>query len=89
MKNEEVEKMELELTGISKSYDHGKTYAVSGLSVCFTPGIYGLLGENGAGRAEHGSNGEYSILCSFVMLFLNRILHFIKEGGKREIQIVG
>lgn len=44
-------KMELELTGISKSYNGGKTYAVSDLSVRYTPGIYGLLGENGAGKS--------------------------------------
>lgn len=43
--------MELELDGISKSYDHGNTYAISDLSVSFTPGIYGLLGENGAGKS--------------------------------------
>lgn len=43
--------MELKLSGIEKSYDRGKTYAVRDFSVSFTPGVYGLLGPNGAGKS--------------------------------------
>ncbi len=43
--------MELKLDGISKSYDKGKTYAVQNISVVFTPGVYGVLGANGAGKS--------------------------------------
>lgn len=43
--------MELSLNGVKKSYNNGKTYAVDGISVTFTPGVYGLLGPNGAGKS--------------------------------------
>lgn len=43
--------MELCLNGIKKSYNNGKTYAVDGVTVTFTPGVYGLLGPNGAGKS--------------------------------------
>lgn len=43
--------MELKLDNISKSYDKGKTYAVQNISVVFTPGVYGVLGANGAGKS--------------------------------------
>ncbi len=46
-----VIKMELKLEGIKKSYNHGKTYAVSDFTMEFTPGVYGLLGPNGAGKS--------------------------------------
>lgn len=43
--------MELELIGVEKSYNKGKTYAVKNFSVKFTQGVYGLLGANGAGKS--------------------------------------
>lgn len=43
--------MELKLDGISKSYDKGKTYAIQNISAVFTPGVYGILGANGAGKS--------------------------------------
>ena len=43
--------MELELTGIEKSYNKGRTYAVKDFSVRLTQGVYGLLGANGAGKS--------------------------------------
>ena len=43
------ENMELKLTDLTKRY--GKLTALSGLSVTFTPGIYGILGANGAGKS--------------------------------------
>ena len=43
--------MELCLSGIKKSYNNGKTYAVDGVTATFTPGVYGLLGPNGAGKS--------------------------------------
>ncbi|MFN2926962.1 ATP-binding cassette domain-containing protein [Lachnospiraceae bacterium YH-ros2228] len=43
--------MKLELQNLGKSYDRGKTYALSGFSEEFVPGVYGLLGPNGAGKS--------------------------------------
>lgn len=43
--------MELKLSGIEKSYNKGKSYAVRDFSYSFTPGVYGLLGPNGAGKS--------------------------------------
>ncbi|MDE6995539.1 MAG: ABC transporter ATP-binding protein, partial [Lachnospiraceae bacterium] len=43
--------MELCLSGIKKSYNNGKTYAVDGVTATLTPGVYGLLGPNGAGKS--------------------------------------
>lgn len=43
--------MKLELQNLGKSYDGGKTYALSGFSEEFVPGVYGLLGPNGAGKS--------------------------------------
>lgn len=39
----------LEITDLSKQF--GKTKALDHISVCFEPGIYGLLGHNGAGKS--------------------------------------
>ncbi len=44
--------MELELTGISKSYNGGKTYAVSDLSVRYTPGITVCSAKTEQGKAR-------------------------------------
>ncbi len=41
--------MELKLTDLTKRY--GKLTALSTLTVTFTPGIYGILGANGAGKS--------------------------------------
>ena len=41
--------MELKLTNATKRY--GKLVALDSLSVTFTPGIYGILGANGAGKS--------------------------------------
>lgn len=41
---------ELRLSGVSKVYPNGKK-ALKGVSLVFTPGIYGLLGPNGAGKS--------------------------------------
>lgn len=41
--------MELKLTDLTKSY--GRNLALDHFSVTFTPGIYGLLGANGAGKS--------------------------------------
>ena len=41
--------MELKLRNLTKQY--GKFTALNQLSVTFTPGIYGILGANGAGIA--------------------------------------
>ena len=40
--------MELKLTDVTKRY--GQLLALSDFSVTFTPGIYGILGANGAGK---------------------------------------
>ena len=40
--------MELKLTGVTKRY--GNLMALRSFSVKFTPGIYGILGANGAGK---------------------------------------
>lgn len=41
--------MELKLRNLTKQY--GKFTALNQLSVTFTPGIYGILGANGAGKS--------------------------------------
>lgn len=41
--------MELKLRNLTKKY--GNFTALSQLSVTFTPGIYGILGANGAGKS--------------------------------------
>ena len=41
--------MELAIQNVTKRY--GKITALSGLTVTFTPGIYGILGANGAGKS--------------------------------------
>ncbi|MFG6395183.1 MAG: ATP-binding cassette domain-containing protein [Lachnospiraceae bacterium] len=41
--------MELVIRNIKK--DYGKVHALSGISITFTPGLYGLLGPNGAGKS--------------------------------------
>ena len=41
--------MELKLTNLTKRY--GNNVALDSLSVTFTPGIYGILGANGAGKS--------------------------------------
>ncbi len=38
--------MELELNNVVKSYE--KKFAVNGLNIVFKPGVYGILGPNGA-----------------------------------------
>lgn len=40
--------MKLQLQNLSKRY--GEKYAVNDVSICLTPGVYGLLGSNGAGK---------------------------------------
>lgn len=57
--------MELKITGLTKTY--GDVVALDGIDMTFTPGVYGLLGANGAGKSttinlitdsikrEHGS----------------------------------
>ena len=39
----------LEVVGLTKRY--GENVALNGVTVTFTPGIYGLLGANGAGKS--------------------------------------
>lgn len=41
--------MEIEMIGLSKSY--GTVQALKGISYTFRPGIYGILGANGAGKS--------------------------------------
>lgn len=41
--------MQLIIQNIKK--DYGKIHALSGISITFTPGLYGLLGPNGAGKS--------------------------------------
>lgn len=41
--------MELRIEGLSKTY--GTVQALNGISYTFTPGIYGILGANGAGKS--------------------------------------
>lgn len=41
--------MELKLTNVTKRY--GKLVALDDFSIAFTPGIYGILGANGAGKS--------------------------------------
>lgn len=41
--------MQLMVQNLKK--DYGKTHALSGISITFTPGLYGLLGPNGAGKS--------------------------------------
>lgn len=41
--------MELKLRNLTKQY--GSFTALNQLSVTFTPGIYGILGANGAGKS--------------------------------------
>lgn len=43
--------MELTLNHLSKSYDGGKTFALSDFTKTLYPGVYGLLGANGAGKS--------------------------------------
>ena len=42
--------MQLELKDLTKKY--GGMTALDHISVTFTPGIYGILGANGAGKAQ-------------------------------------
>lgn len=46
-----VEKNELKIEHLCKSYDRGKKKALKDFSVTLTPGIYALLGPNGAGKS--------------------------------------
>ena len=46
-----VQTMKLELNNISKTYKNGNVKAVTEFSTAFTPGVYGLLGANGAGKS--------------------------------------
>ena len=41
--------MELKLENVTKKY--GEKVALDGFSYTFTPGIYGILGANGAGKS--------------------------------------
>lgn len=41
--------MELELQGLKKTY--GTVQALKGVNYTFTPGVYGILGANGAGKS--------------------------------------
>ena len=40
--------MELKITDLKKTY--GNVKALKGISYTFTPGVYGILGANGADR---------------------------------------
>lgn len=42
--------MNLEIKGVSKSYNKGKVKSLDNISLNLTNGIYGLLGPNGAGK---------------------------------------
>ena len=41
--------MQLEIRNLKKRY--GKQWALNGLTITFTPGVYGILGSNGAGKS--------------------------------------
>ncbi|MBU9743238.1 ATP-binding cassette domain-containing protein [Lachnospiraceae bacterium ASD3451] len=41
--------MQLEIRNLKKRY--GKKWALNGLTITFTPGVYGILGSNGAGKS--------------------------------------
>ena len=41
--------MELRIDGLKKTY--GSVKALKGISYSFTPGVYGILGANGAGKS--------------------------------------
>lgn len=48
MHRKRSDKMKLQLQNLSKRY--GEKYVVNDVSICLTPGVYGLLGSNGAGK---------------------------------------
>ena len=41
--------MQLEIRNLKKRY--GKQWALNGLTITFNPGVYGILGSNGAGKS--------------------------------------
>ena len=41
--------MELKITDLKKTY--GNVKALKGINYTFTPGVYGILGANGAGKS--------------------------------------
>ena len=44
--------MELSLSGVSKTYRSGRVKAVRDFTASFGPGVYGILGANGAGKSS-------------------------------------
>ena len=64
--------MELKITDLKKTY--GNVKALKGINYTFTPGVYGILGANGAGKStminlitdnvSRDKNGGSIMLCS-------------------------
>ena len=76
--------MELQLEGLSKTY--GTVQALRKVTYTFKPGIYGILGANGAGKStminlitdnvsrDSGSDVRLSVICHSSRDFM-RIFH--------------
>ena len=47
-RKEKVQGMKLEVRNLKKTYGTGQ--ALKGINYTFTPGVYGILGANGAGK---------------------------------------
>ena len=48
-RKEKVQGMKLEVRNLKKTY--GTVQALKGINYTFTPGVYGILGANGAGKS--------------------------------------
>ena len=49
IRKEKVQGMKLEVRNLKKTY--GTVQALKGINYTFTPGVYGILGANGAGKS--------------------------------------
>ena len=65
----------LQIEGLSKKY--GKQYALRDVSITLSPGVYGLLGHNGAGKSTF-----IKILCGSLVPEDGKIIYRHKEISK-------
>lgn len=78
--------MELKLDGISKSYDKGKTYAIQNISAVFTPGVYGILGANGAGKSTILNMITDNLTCDYGTIILDgNDIHALGEKYRQRL----